>query len=132
MKNGYIVNLEAETVANTDFRRVLYTAEHMQLVLMSLFPKEEIGEETHELDQFIRVDHGVATVVLNGQMQHVADGYAIVIPAGTKHNIINDSEETPLKLYTIYAPPEHKDKTVHVTKADALLHEEHFDGKTTE
>lgn len=132
MKNGYIVNLEAETVANTDFRRVLYTAEHMQLVLMSLFPKEEIGEETHELDQFIRVDHGVATVVLNGQMQHVADGYAIIIPAGTKHNIINDSEETPLKLYTIYTPPEHIDGTIHSTKADVPEHEEHFDGKTTE
>lgn len=101
MKNGYIVNLEEETVANIDFRRVLYTAQHMQLVLMSLSPKEEIGEETHELDQFIRVDHGVATVVLNGQIKHVADGYAIIIPAGTKHNIINDSEDTPLKLYTI-------------------------------
>lgn len=132
MKKGYIVNLEEETVANTDFRRVLYTSVHMQLVLMSLFPKEEIGEETHELDQFIRVDHGVATVVLNGQMQHVADGYAVIIPAGTKHNIINDSEETPLKLYTIYTPPEHKDGTIHPTKADVPEHEEHFDGKTTE
>lgn len=132
MKKGYIVNLEEETVANTNFRRVLYTAEHMQLVLMSLFPKEEIGEETHELDQFIRVDHGVATVILNGEMQHVADGYAVIIPAGVRHNIINDSEDTPLKLYTIYAPAEHKDGTIHETKADALAGEEHFDGVTTE
>ena len=132
MKKGYLVNLEEETVANNDFRRVLYTAEHMQLVLMSLQPKEEIGEETHELDQFIRVDHGVATVVLNGEVQHVADGYAVVIPAGTLHNVINDSDDTPLKLYTLYGPPEHKDGTIHPTKTDVSEHEEHFDGKTTE
>ena len=132
MKKGYIVNLEKETVANTDFRRVLYTAEHLQLVLMSLLPKEEIGEETHKLDQFIRVDHGIATIILNGLAQHVADGYAVIIPAGTRHNVVNESADTPLKLYTVYAPPEHIDGTIHKTKADVPMHEEEYDGKTTE
>jgi len=132
MKKGYVVNLEKETVVNTDFRRVLYTAEHLQLVLMSLLPKEDIGEEIHKLDQFIRVDHGVATVVLNGETQHVADGYAVIIPAGTRHNIINDSEDTALKLYTVYGPPEHVDGTIHKTKADVPVPEKDFDGKTTE
>lgn len=129
MKYGFVVNLELETIKNTDYRRVLYTAENIQLVLMNLLPDEEIGEEVHELDQFIRIDEGVATVVLNGIEQELQDGYAVVIPAGVKHNVINKSEE-PIKLYSLYGPPEHKDGLVEKTKQDE--HEEHFDGKTTE
>ena len=129
MKNGFVVNLELETIKNTDYRRVLYTAEHIQLVLMCLLPGEEIGEEVHELDQFIRIDEGVATVVLNGEEQELQDGYAVVIPAGVKHNVINKSEE-PIKLYSLYGPPEHKDGLIEKSKKDE--HEEHFDGVTTE
>ena len=130
MKNGIIVNLEHETIANKDYRRVIYTANSIQLVLMCLLPGVEIGEETHELDQFIRVDEGVATVILNdGKPEELKDGYAVIIPAGTKHNIINKSE-SPVKLYSVYGPPEHKDGLVEKTKQDE--HEEHFDGKTTE
>jgi mannose-6-phosphate isomerase-like protein (cupin superfamily) len=129
MKNGYIVRLEDETVENTDFRRVLYTAEGMQLVLMSLEPGIEIGEETHELDQFIRVDRGEAVLVMNGKRHPLADGVAAIIPRGVRHNVINESAEA-VKLYSLYAPPEHRDGTVHRKKADER--EEHFDGKTTE
>ncbi len=100
---------------------------------MSLRPKEEIGEETHTLDQFIRIEAGDGVAILDGVKQHrISDGSAVVIPAGTKHNIINNSDSEELKLYTLYSPPEHRDGTVHKTKADALAHEEHFDGKTTE
>jgi len=119
-------------VKNKDFRRVLYTGKNTQLVLMSLRPKEEIGEETHTLDQFIRVEAGVGVAILDGVKHQISDGAAVVIPAGTKHNIINNSDSDELKLYTLYSPPEHRDGTIHKTKADALSHEEHFDGKTTE
>ena len=132
MKKGYVIDLENATIENTDFRRVLYTAEHLQLVLMSLEPGEDIGEEVHHLDQFIRVDQGVATVVLNGERQHIADGYAVIVPAGTRHNVINDSPDSALKLYTVYGPPDHLDGTIHPTKADVPAIEEEFDGKTTE
>jgi len=126
---GYITNIEKATVENADYRRVLYTAKNSQLVLMSLKAGEEIGEETHHLDQFIRFEEGKCKVILDG-VEHVMEkDYAVVIPAGTKHNVINIGE-TDLKLYSIYSPPEHKDGTVHKTKADAA--EEHFDGKTTE
>ena len=126
---GYITNIEKATAENADYRRVLYTAKNSQLVLMSLKAGEEIGEETHHLDQFIRVEEGKCKVILDG-VEHVMEkDYAVVIPAGTKHNVINIGE-TDLKLYSIYSPPEHKDGTVHKTKADAA--EEHFDGKTTE
>jgi mannose-6-phosphate isomerase-like protein (cupin superfamily) len=130
MKKGFVTNIEKETLENTDYRRVLYTAEHSQLVVMSLRPGEEIGEETHTLDQFIRVEAGAAKVVLNGTDEHMlsADD-AVVIPAGTLHNVISTGD-SDLKLYSIYAPPEHKDGTVHNTKADEK--EEHFDGMTTE
>jgi mannose-6-phosphate isomerase-like protein (cupin superfamily) len=128
---GYVTDIENDTLENQDFRRVLYTAKNSQLVLMSLRPKEEIGEETHTLDQFIRVEAGDGFAVLDGVKHPISDGTAIVIPAGTKHNIVNDSAEE-LKLYTVYSPPEHRDGTIHKTKADALAHEEHFDGKTTE
>jgi mannose-6-phosphate isomerase-like protein (cupin superfamily) len=127
---GYVVNIERETLANTDYRRVLYTTNNSQLVLMSLQPGEEIGEEVHHLDQFIRFEEGSAKAVFNGTDEYaVGKDFAIVVPAGTKHNVINTGSSA-LKLYSLYAPPEHKDKTVHVTKAEAQ--EEHFDGVTTE
>jgi mannose-6-phosphate isomerase-like protein (cupin superfamily) len=129
---GYITNIEDDTLENRDFRRELYTGKNSQLVLMSLGPKEEIGEETHTLDQFIRVEAGDGVAILDGIKHRISDGSAVVIPAGTKHNIVNDSDTAELKLYTLYSPPEHRDGPIHKTKADALAHEEHFDGKTTE
>lgn len=129
---GYVTDIENDTLENQDFRRVLYTAKNSQLVLMSLRPKEEIGEETHNLDQFIRVEAGDGFAVLDGVKHPISDGTAIVIPAGTKHNVVNDSATEELKLYTVYSPPEHRDGAIHKTKVDALAHEEHFDGKTTE
>jgi mannose-6-phosphate isomerase-like protein (cupin superfamily) len=129
---GYVTNIEEDTLENTDFRRVLYTGKNSQLVLMSLRPREEIGEETHTLDQFIRVEAGDGVAILDDVKHKISDGTAVVIPAGTKHNVINNSETEELKLYSIYSPPEHRDGTIHKTKDDALAHEEHFDGKTTE
>ena len=127
---GFITNIERETLENTDYRRVLYTAKNSQLVLMNLQPGEEIGEEIHELDQFIRLEQGEAKLVLNKEDEHVVKAEdAMVIPAGTWHNVINTGDQE-LKLYSVYAPPEHKDGTVHKTKADEV--EEHFDGVTTE
>jgi mannose-6-phosphate isomerase-like protein (cupin superfamily) len=99
---------------------------------MSLRPKEDIGEEIHTLDQFIRVEAGDGSAILDGVKHQISDGTAVVIPAGTKHNVVNESNTEELKLYTLYSPPEHRDGTVHKTKADALALEEHFDGKTTE
>ena len=129
---GYVTNIEEDTLSNKDFRRVLYTAKHTQLVLMSLRPKEEIGEEIHTLDQFIRVEAGHGVAILNGVEHRLSDGLAVVIPAGTKHNVINGSPDEEMKLYTLYSPPEHRDGTIHRTREDALAKEEHFDGKTTE
>ncbi len=131
---GYVANIEKLTMANTDFRRVLYTAPHSQLVLMSLMPSEEIGEETHgELDQFFRIESGVGKAVIDGVEYEISDGSAVVIPAGTKHNIINQSQVEPLRLYTIYSPADHKDGTVHPTKMDAMEDKgDHFDGKLSE
>ena len=126
---GFITNIEKETLENTDYRRVLYTAKNSQLVLMCIKPGEEIGVEVHELDQFIRLEQGSATVVLNGESREVPADSAIIIPAGVEHNVVNTGTEA-LKLYSVYAPPEHKDQTVHATKADER--EEHFDGVTTE
>lgn len=123
------MHLEEETLGNTDYRRVLYTAEGTQLVLMSIPPGVEIGEETHRLDQFIRIDQGEASVILNGEKHVLADGDAVIIPRGVTHNVINSGKEE-LKLYTLYSPPEHKDGVVEHTKADEV--EEHFDGETTE
>lgn len=128
---GYITNIEKETKENTDYRRVLYTAQHSQLVLMSIEPGDEIGEEIHGLDQFIRFEEGNGKVVLDGKETEVKGDDAVVIPAGTKHNVVNTGGG-PLKLYTIYSPPEHRDGIVHKTKADADADDEHFDGKTTE
>lgn len=130
---GFITNIEQATLKNTDFRRVLYTAKHCQLVLMSIRPGEEIGEETHTLDQFIRIEKGSALAILDDVKHEMHDDDAVVIPAGTKHNIVNTSKTDELKLYTIYSPPEHVDGRIHATKADALKDTaDEFDGKTTE
>jgi mannose-6-phosphate isomerase-like protein (cupin superfamily) len=126
---GYVINIEKAVADNADYRRVLYTAKNSQLVLMRVRPGEEIGMETHSLDQFIRFESGVGKVVLDGVEHDVAADFAVVIPAGTRHNVINTGSED-LALYTVYSPPEHKDGTVHPAKADER--EEHFDGLTTE
>jgi len=129
---GYITNIEKATKENENFRQVLYTAKYSQLVLMTLKADEEIGEEVHTLDQFIRVEEGAGKAILDGVEHKIEDGTAIVIPASTRHNVINDSER-PMKLYTIYSPPEHKDAVIHQTKADALADAgDHFNGVTTE
>lgn len=133
MKKGYVTNIEKDSIENDNFRKVLYTSTHSQLVLMSLLPGEDIGAEIHELDQFLRVEKGEGKAVLNDIEYPIADGSAIVVPAGVKHNIINTSE-VPMKLYTVYSPAEHKDGVIRKTKADAEAMEnaEHFDGVTTE
>lgn len=129
---GYITNIEKATKENENFRKVLYTAKNSQLVLMTLKAGEEIGEEVHELDQFIRIEQGEGMAVLDGVEHKIGDGFAIVIPAGCRHNVINDSD-AEMKLYTIYSPPEHKDEVVHRVKADAMADkEDYFDGATTE
>ncbi len=127
--NGYIANIEKETKDNNLYRKVIFTAYYSQLVLMSLKPGEEIGEEIHGLDQFLRFEEGEGKVVLNGEEFSVSDGFAVVVPAGAKHNVINTSTDKPLKLYTIYSPPNHQDGTIHQTKAEQT--EKHFDGKTS-
>jgi mannose-6-phosphate isomerase-like protein (cupin superfamily) len=133
MKKGFTADLEAETRKNTDFRRVLYTGNYSQLVLMCLKPGEEIGEETHDdVDQFFRFEEGQGVVSIDGVKHPVKDGSGVVVPSGAKHNVVNTSKTANLKLYTIYSPPEHKDKVVRKTKQDALTQEEHYDGKTTE
>ena len=125
--------IEKETRKNTDFRRVLYTGKSSQLVLMSLKPGEEIGEETHDdVDQFFRFEEGEGKVVIDDVAHVVKDGDAVIVPQGAKHNVINTSKKSNLKLYTIYSPPEHQDKVVRHTKKEAESSEEHFDGKTTE
>ncbi len=129
---GYIIDIEKETLENENFRKVLYTAPHSQLVVMSLLPKEEIGEEVHHLDQFLRIEAGEGLAILDGVEHAIQKDSVVVVPAETRHNIINTSGELPMKLYTIYSPAEHKDGTIHKTKADALADEaDHFD-KTTE
>ncbi len=128
-KKGYVVNIEKETLENENFRKVLYTSNYSQLVVMSIEPGDDIGMEVHGLDQFIRIENGKGKAILNGQEYEIEDDWAVVIPAGVEHNIVNTGDE-PLKLYTIYSPPEHKEGTIHKTKTDAK--EEHFDGETTE
>lgn len=132
--HGYHDDIEKQTTSNSDFRRVLYSGKHLQLVLMALKPGEEIGAEVHpDIDQFFRVDSGSGVVTIDGKDSKISDGFAVVIPAGARHNIKNDGTE-PLKLYTLYGPPNHKDKTVHKTRADAEADKksDHWDGKPTE
>jgi mannose-6-phosphate isomerase-like protein (cupin superfamily) len=129
---GFVEEIEELTEENNDFRRVLYTGKHLQLVLMALKPGEEIGEEVHEdHDQFFRIEKGKGEVVIDGTRTKIKRDEAIIVPAGARHNVINTGDK-PLKLYTIYGPPEHRDGVVRATKAEAEASEEHFDGKTTE
>jgi mannose-6-phosphate isomerase-like protein (cupin superfamily) len=130
---GYVTGIEKETEKNADFRRVLYTGKYSQLVLMSLKPGEEIGEEAHDdVDQFFRFEIGEGEVNIDGVKHRVKDGDAVIIPAGARHNVKNVSKRENLRLYTIYSPPEHQDGVVRHTKKEAMASEEHFDGRTTE
>ncbi|MDO5505249.1 MAG: cupin domain-containing protein [Pseudoxanthomonas suwonensis] len=134
MKKGYVDDIEARTLENTDFRRVLYTGAHLQLVVMTLQPGEEIGTEVHpDIDQFFRIEEGEATLLIDGAKHVLEHDDIAIVPAGAQHNVLNEGE-APLKLYTLYGPPEHKDGTVHATKAiaDEQHEADHFDGKTTE
>ncbi|MFA6256727.1 MAG: cupin domain-containing protein [Candidatus Paceibacterota bacterium] len=130
---GFNANIEQETIANENFRKVLYTAKHSQLVLMSLNVGEEIGMEVHpDNDQFFRIEAGEGSCIIDDNVYALSDGSAIVVPAGSEHNVINTSPTQKLKLYTIYSPAHHKDGVIHKTKADAESDDEEFDGKTTE
>ncbi len=130
---GFKSNIEKDTLKNKNFRKVLYTSKHSQLVLMTLKPKEEIGAETHpENDQFLRFEGGRGRVEIDGNKYTVKDGDAVIVPAGAKHNVINTSASETLNLYTIYSPPHHKDQIVRSTKEEAEANDPEFDGKTTE
>ncbi|HQF41145.1 MAG TPA: cupin domain-containing protein [Candidatus Paceibacterota bacterium] len=132
MRGFFNYDIERETVGNSDFRRVLYTGKHSQLVLMSLKPEEDIGLEVHgNIDQFFRFEEGNGVVTIDGKNYDVKDGSVVIIPAGAEHNVKNTGRGD-LKLYTIYSPAEHRDKVVRKTKEEALANEEHFDGQTTE
>lgn len=128
---GFVENIEGLAVKNNQFRQVLYTAKNSQLVLMSLNPHEDIGAEIHKVDQFFRVEEGSGEAVLNGARTPIQAGFAVLVPAGVNHNIVNTGT-VPLKLYTLYAPPNHRDGVIHATRADAEGDTEHFNGKTTE
>jgi mannose-6-phosphate isomerase-like protein (cupin superfamily) len=129
---GFVKDIEELTEANRDFRRVLYTGKHLQLVLMALKPGEDIGEEVHaDRDQFFRVEKGTGEILIDGNRTPIKSDDAMIVPAGARHNVINTGDK-PLLLYTLYGPPEHKDGIVRATKAEAEVSEEHFDGKTTE
>ncbi|MCX7230865.1 MAG: cupin domain-containing protein [Burkholderiales bacterium] len=128
---GYVQDIESIATVNKNFRRVLYTARSCQLVVMSLEPREDIGAEVHTLDQFFRVEAGRGEAELDGVRTPIRAGFAVIVPAGARHNIINTGTE-PLKLYTLYAPPNHRDGVVHPTRADAQADTEGFDGKTSE
>lgn len=129
----YHANIEQETLANDSFRKVLYTGKHMQLVLMSLKPGEEIWSEVHEEnDQFFRWESWKGKCIIDDNEYDISDGTVVVIPAWARHNVINTSDTQDLKMYTIYAPPHHKDGIIRETKEEAEANEEEFDGKTTE
>lgn len=129
--SGYVQDIEKLAIENDDFRRVLYTAKNSQLVLMSLKPQEDIGAEIHKVDQFFRVEEGAGEAVLNGARTPIKAGFAVLVPAGVNHNIINTGT-VPLKLYTLYAPPNHRDGVIHKSRSDAEGDSEHFNGNTTE
>lgn len=129
---GFVGDIEEMTEENTHFRRVIYTGKNLQLVLMAIEPGKDIGEEVHEgHDQFFRVEKGKGEVWIDGKRSKIKGDDAVIVPAGARHNVVNTGDKL-LQLYTLYAPPEHRDGTAHVTKADAERGEEHFDGKTTE
>ena len=129
---GFVGDIEDQAEGNSDFRRVIYTGKNIQLVLMSLKPGEDIGEEVHkDRDQFFRIEKGKGDVLIDGKRSKIKGDDAVLVPAGARHNIINTGEK-PLRLYTLYGPPEHRDGTVHATKSDAQRMKEHFDGKTSE
>lgn len=128
---GFVQNIESLAVQNDKFRQVLYTAKNSQLVLMSLKSQEDIGAEIHKVDQFFRVEEGSGEAVMNGSRTQIQAGFAVLVPAGVNHNIINTGS-VPLKLYTLYAPPNHRDGVIHETRADAEGDSEHFSGKTSE
>ncbi|MBK9474378.1 MAG: cupin domain-containing protein [bacterium] len=128
---GFVADIENLAIKNKSFRKVLYTANDTQLVLMMLNPLEEIGEEVHNLDQFFRVEEGTGEVILDGKRTQIHPGFAILVPAGVTHNLINTGTHR-LKLYTLYSPPNHRDGVVHDTRAEAEADDEHFDGETTE
>lgn len=128
---GFVKDIEDIAIRNNAFRQVLYTAKNCQLVVMALMPTEEIGAEVHKLDQFFRVEEGTGEAVLDGVCTAISAGFAVLVPAGTKHNIINTGSVS-MKLYTLYAPPNHRDGVVHRTREEAEADNEHFDGKTTE
>lgn len=130
---GFKSNIEEDTLNNDNFRKVLYTTKHSQLVLMSIAPGGEIGSETHpHNDQFFRVEGGKGYVLIDDNKYQIADGDAVIVPAGAKHNVVNESDTDALKLYTIYSPPDHKDGIIHKTKEEADKNDIEFDGKTTE
>jgi mannose-6-phosphate isomerase-like protein (cupin superfamily) len=130
---GYKGDIEKDTIENTYFRKVLYTGKESQLVLMSLLPGEDIGEEVHEEnDQFFRFEQGTGKVIIDETEYEVSDGVAMIVPKGARHNVINTSETESLKMYTIYSPAHHKDQIVRGTKEEAMASEEEFDGVTTE
>lgn len=129
---GYKNNIEKATLENENFRKVIYTAKFSQLVLMNLNSLEEIGEEVHDVDQFFRFEKGQGMAIIDGNKYDIHDGDVIIVPAGAKHNIINISQTEPLKLYTLYSPPHHRDGVIHQTKEAANSDNEHFDGQTTE
>jgi mannose-6-phosphate isomerase-like protein (cupin superfamily) len=130
---GFKSNIEKDALKNANFRKVLYTSKHLQVVLMSLKPGEEIGAEIHKtIDQFFRFEGGKGKCIIDGNEYVVENGDAIVVPAGSKHNVINTSTAEELKMYTIYAPPNHKDGIINPTKKDAEINDVEFDGKTTE
>ena len=129
---GFVDDIEELTESNKDFRRVLYTGKHLQLVLMSLKPGEEIGEEVHDThDQFFRIEKGKGEVLIDGKTHKIKADYGVIVPAGARHNVINTGDKA-LRLYTLYGPPEHRDGIVRATKAEAEASEEHFDGVLTE
>jgi len=129
--NGFVKDIEGIAVKNDDFRQVLYTAKNCQLVIMALKVGEEIGAEVHKLDQFFRVEEGTGEAVLDGVKTAIQAGFAVLVPAGTRHNIVNTGS-VPMKLYTLYSPPNHRDGVIHHTRADAEADNENFNGRTTE
>lgn len=133
MAKGFVANIEDLTAKNTNFRKVLYTAQHSQLVLMSLKPSEEIGMEVHpDNDQFLRIEKGMGKAVIDGNEYELTDGFAVVVPAGSKHNILNTSDAEEMKLYTVYSPAHHRLNVVQATKSEAEASDEEFDGQTSE